>query len=130
MNFNEWWDWQIRSSNGVVPSNECKAWAVLAYFAGAKSSANTEVEQDQPLKRKPEPSIEELKQRYEEDISFLKTLVVSRFDENGEPEFRQGCPVHELEDVVTAEQCRQMYLAIKNLQKHISHLTTHYFNRG
>lgn len=126
MNFNEWWDWQIRSSNGVVPSNECKAWAVLAYFAGAKASANSEVEQEQPLTRKPELSIEELKQRYEEDISFLKTLVVSRFDENGEPEFRQGYPVHELEDVVTAEHCQHMVQELKRLQSIINFLLKHF----
>ena len=121
MGFNEWWDWQIRTSNGVVPSNECKAWAVLAYYAGKNSNRSTGDPTEIPQK-KPEPTVEELKVRYDEDVEYLRSLVVSRFDEDGTTEYRQGYPTHELEDVVTAEHLKYMSRENARLKMCLEHI--------
>lgn len=47
-------------------------------------------------------------ERLRAEVEKLRGLVVSRFDHDHPPTFRQGYPTHELEEVTTAEQCTWM----------------------
>lgn len=49
-------------------------------------------------------------------IKRLEAQVVSVCDVDGPPVFRQGVPTHEMEDVVTAEDCKGLVKTIKRLQ--------------
>jgi hypothetical protein len=51
-----------------------------------------------------------------DEILHLRAAVVSVFDHDYPPYFRQGYPVHELEDLTTAEQCNGMVAEIESLR--------------
>lgn len=46
-----------------------------------------------------------------------ESQVVNMFDGDHPPTFRQGAPKHELEELVTAEQCEHMTRRIVELEK-------------
>src|SRR5690606_18045251 len=50
-------------------------------------------------------------------VAELESQVVSMFDGDHPPTFRQGVPKHELEELVTAEQCEHMVRRIVELEK-------------
>lgn len=51
-----------------------------------------------------------------------ENMVVSRFDEDRLPTFRQGIPTHELEDHVTAQQCEWFVKTIDDLRNEVNRL--------
>lgn len=52
-----------------------------------------------------------------DEIDRPRNLVVSAFHGDHPPQFRQGEPMHELEDVVTAQMCANMVNEIERLSK-------------
>jgi hypothetical protein len=61
-------------------------------------------------------------ERLRAEVERLRGLVVSRFDQDGPPTFRQGAPEHELEDPVTAEQCAWFVTEISRLRAEVERL--------
>ena len=55
-----------------------------------------------------------------ERIKELEALVVSQFDTEHPPTFRQGFPVHELEEAVTADQCTNLVNSIVTLRAELA----------
>ena len=51
------------------------------------------------------------------EIERLKSLVISAFYENGYPEFEQGEPIHELQEVFSAKDADELVAKISELQK-------------
>ena len=55
-------------------------------------------------------------------IEATERMVVTTFSHDVLPTFRQGVPTHELEDVVTADQCRWLVEEIRRLRAKIEQM--------